>query len=67
MNREKSARILLIEDNPDHAELIESALKADFQVYWAKSGKSGLAISVEEFIESADKMLYREKRGNPKP
>ncbi|MFH1951152.1 MAG: diguanylate cyclase [Pseudomonadota bacterium] len=35
-------RILLIEDNPDHAELIESALKADFQVYWAKSGKSGL-------------------------
>ena len=36
------AHILLIEDNPDHAELIESALKADFQVYWAKSGKSGL-------------------------
>jgi len=35
-------RILLIEDNPDHAELIESALRADFRVYWVKSGKSGL-------------------------
>jgi two-component system cell cycle response regulator len=34
--------ILLIEDNPDHAELIKIALEADFEVYWAKSGKSGL-------------------------
>ena len=32
----------MIEDNPDHAELIESALKADFRVHWVKSGKSGL-------------------------
>ena len=42
MNMGKPVRILLIEDNPDHAELIESALKADFQVYWAKSGRSSL-------------------------
>jgi len=53
MNRERSARILLIEDNPDHAELIESALRADFRIYWAKSGKSGL-----EYLQrpSADAM-----------
>ncbi|MFO7985023.1 MAG: diguanylate cyclase [Desulfatiglandaceae bacterium] len=38
----KLAHILLIEDNPDHAELVESALKSDFRVYWAQSGKSGL-------------------------
>jgi len=58
----------LIEDNPDHSELVESALKADFRVYWAKSGKSSLEYMKQEtiakFIKSADKMLYREKRGN---
>jgi diguanylate cyclase (GGDEF)-like protein len=42
MNMGNLAHILLIEDNPDHAELIESAVKTDFRVYWAQSGKSGL-------------------------
>lgn len=37
-----TGNILLIEDNPDHAELMKIALEADFEVYWAKSGKSGL-------------------------
>lgn len=35
-------RILLIEDNNDHAELIEFTLKDDFQVYRTKSGKISL-------------------------
>lgn len=34
-------QILLIEDNPDHAELVETTL-SDYQVHWEKSGKSGL-------------------------
>ena len=34
-------KILIIEDNPDHAELTRLALEPQFEVDWVKSGESG--------------------------
>jgi len=35
-------KILIIEDDPDHADIARRVLEPHFEVYWADSGKAGL-------------------------
>lgn len=35
-------KILIIEDDPDHADIARRVLEPHFKVYWAESGKAGL-------------------------
>jgi len=35
-------KILLIEDNVDHAELIRKTIENEFDIYWVRSGRDGL-------------------------